>query len=246
MTKAGCEWVGDIFPWLRAVTNPVVAPAGGGDWARPMTTGGEVGMELTERISPTTRPRILILNAALAGAEGNTARWLERARAELFAGAELDEVVLAGPGAESFASLESRLRAADGFWFATGTHWDGWSSPLQRFLEDATPAECTDIWLGKPAAVLVTEHSTGGKGVLSRLQGVLVTLGCAIPPCSGLVLAWSALLARRHDAEAAEDFWGADDLGIVAHNLLAAAGQRRSDWRVWPVDREDFKRVWAE
>ncbi len=228
------------------MANPEVAAGGGGGWAGAMTTGGKVGTELTGRFSPPARPRILILNAALSGAEGNTARWLERARGELADGAELDEAVLAGPGAETFASLEARLRAADGFWFATGTHWDGWSSPLQRFLEDATPAECTDLWLGKPAAVLVTEHSTGGKGVLSRLQGVLVTLGCVIPPCAGLVLAWSALLARRHQAEAAEDFWGADDLGVVAHNLVLAAGRRRTDWRVWPVDRQDFKRVWAE
>ncbi len=211
-----------------------------------MTTAVKVNTEVPAGFAPPVRPRILILNAALAGAEGNTARWLERARAAFSAEAELDEAVLAGPEAETFASLEARLRAADGFWFATGTHWDGWSSPLQRFLEDATPAECTELWLGKPAAVLVTEHSTGGKGVLSRLQGVLVTLGCAIPPCSGLVLAWSALLARRHEAEAAEDFWGADDLGVVAHNLVLAAGRRRTDWRVWPVDRRDFKRVWAE
>lgn len=211
-----------------------------------MTSGREANEAGAAENSPPGRPRIFILNAALAGAEGNTARWLARARAELANRAELDEAVLAGPGAESFASLEARLRAADGFWFATGTHWDGWSSPLQRFLEHATPAECTDLWLGKPAAVLVTEHSTGGKGVLSRLQGVLVTLGCAIPPCSGLVLSQSAMLARRHAAEEAEDYWGADDLGIAAHNLIVAAGRRRAEWRAWPVDRKDFNRVWAE
>lgn len=242
----GCGHGGDIFAWLILGSNLEVAAGGGGVWAGLMTNAGKQGVNPTELVSLSARPRILILNAALAGAEGNTACWLARARAELGERVELDEAVLAGPGAETFASLVPRLRAADGFWFATGTHWDGWSSPMQRFLEDATPAECTDLWLGKPAAVLVTEHSTGGKGVLSRLQGVLVTLGCVIPPCSGMVLAWSALLARRHEAEASEDFWGADDLGVVAQNLLTAVGQRRPDWRVWPVDRKDFKRVWAE
>jgi chromate reductase len=211
-----------------------------------MASGSDVKEGAVETTPAAARPRIFILNAALAGAEGNTARWLARARAGLAQRVELDVAVLAGPGAETFASLEERLRAADGFWFATGTHWDGWSSPLQRFLEDATPAECTELWLGKPAAVLVTEHSAGGKGVLSRLQGVLVTLGCAIPPCSGLVLAQSALLARRHAPEEAEDYWGAEDLGIVAHNLCTAAARRRADWRAWPVDRKDFRRVWAE
>ncbi len=211
-----------------------------------MTSGSDEQQGTAGGGVSTGRPRILILNAALAGAEGNTARWLARARADLAAAAVLDEAVLAGPGAETFAGLEPRLRAADGFWLATGTHWDGWSSVLQRFLEEATPAECTDLWLGKPAAVLVTEHSVGGKGVLSRLQGVLVTLGCCLPPCSGVVLSRSALLARRHEPGAAEDFWGADDLGVVARNLVLAAGRRRTDWLAWPVDRQDFNRVWVE
>ena len=191
------------------------------------------------------RPRLLLLNAALAGDTGNTAVLLAEARARLTPHAEVAAVTLAGPDAPDFAALRPQLEAADGFLFGTGTHWDSWSSVLQKFLEDATPAEGTALWLGKPAAVVVSEHSTGGKGVLSRLQGVLVTLGCTLPPMSGLVLSRAAMIAARHDPEAGRDFWCRDDLAVVCHNLVeAAAGTRR--WQTWPVDREGFADRWVQ
>lgn len=193
-----------------------------------------------------TRPRILLLNASSAGAAGNSARLLAKVAAQLAGRAEVSAAVLAGEGAKSFSELVPELRAADGVVIATGTHWDGWSWALQKFLEDATPSEATGLWLGKPVAVVVSEHSTGGKGVLSRLQGVLVTFGCVIPPLSGLVISKSAQLAKRHAPEQAEDFWCAGDLEIVADNLLIAAKQPRAAWRAWPVDREDFAKTWVE
>lgn len=191
------------------------------------------------------RPRILLLNASLAGAEGNSARLLEAFEARLLGRAELIHATLAGAGGVTFAELEPRLRSADAFVFATGTHWDSWSSPLQVFLEDATPAEATALWLGKPAAVFVTEHGVGGKGVLSRLQGVLVTLGCSIPPLSGLVLSLAAQEACAARSASA-DHWSPEDLTVVADNLLAAARQPRVEWRTWPVDRTHYRRVWIE
>lgn len=191
-------------------------------------------------------PRVLLIDASLTGPGGNCSRLLDALDLRLAGRARVERVALSGREALSFADLEPRLRAADAFVFATGTHWDSWSSSLQKFLEDATPAEATDLWLGKPAAVLVTEHSVGGKGVLSRLQGVLVTLGCSLPPCSGLVLSHAARLARRHapDPAAAEDFWSIEDLDVIAHNLCQAATRREADWRAWPVDRKDYARVW--
>jgi len=195
-----------------------------------------------------TRPRILLLNASLSGHEGNSARLLAALEAHLAPHAELRRAVLVGAKGESFAELEPALRAADAFVFATGTHWDSWSSPLQKFLEESTPAEATALWLGKPAAVLISEHSTGGKDVLSRLQGVLVTLGCAIPPLSGLVLSQTAQYARAANptSASAQDYWSPEDLPIIAHNLLAAARQPRGDWRAWSVDRTDYARAWID
>lgn len=195
-----------------------------------------------------TRPRILLLNASLAGPAGNSARLIALLTPRLAPHADLVHATLAGPAAATFATLDPALRAADAFVIATGTHWDSWSSPLQRFLEDATPAEATELWLGKPAAVLVTEHSTGGKGVLSRLQGVLLTLGCALPPLTGLVLSHAGQLARQNApaAGAADDLWRPADLDVVAHNLLAAARLPRPAYRAWAVDRAEFAFAWLE
>lgn len=203
---------------------------------------------------PARRPRLLILNAALAGESGNTAVILQQAVRLLARRAAVEVVVLKPAAGAAFvltAEIRAALARADGFLIGTGTHWDSWSSGLQQFLEEATPTEGTALWLGKPAAVVVTEHSVGGKGVLSRLQGVLVTLGCAIPPMSGLVLARAALLAAQADAGAARDFWGQTDLAIVCHNLGEAARGRvpgakppRPRWRAWTVDRTDFNARW--
>mgnify|MGYP002780993912 CR=1 FL=1 len=213
------------------------------------------------------RLRILILNAALAGGTGNTEVALTRLARLLAKNAEVRSLALAGTkrGADrSFAEVKPELAWADAFVFGTGTHWDSWSSVLQKFLEDATEAEGTALWLGKPAACVVTEHSVGGKGVLSRLQGVLVTMGCLIPPMSGLVLSKVAEIAAgsekgagardkfqevggreaaKAEASGTEDFWCTDDLKIVAHNLVEAVnGTRR--WKAWPVDRTDFSARW--
>ncbi len=191
---------------------------------------------------PARRPRILLLNASLAGDTGNTAVLFTEAQTLLAPHADVTQVTLARHGTD-FATLVSALTEADGFLFGTGTHWDSWSSVLQKFLEDATPAEGTALWLGKPAACLVTEHSVGGKGVLSRLQGVLVTLGCVLPPMSGLVLSRAALLAGQHAPDAARDFWCRDDLAVVCHNLVEAATGTRH-WKTWPVDREGLSDRW--
>jgi NAD(P)H-dependent FMN reductase len=219
---------------------------------------------------PTRRPHLLLLNASLAGDTGNTAVLLARAGLLLSRRATVESLTLA-PRTDATLSnlsvLNARLRAgtglspqlhaalerADGFIIGTGTHWDSWSSVLQKFLEDATATEASKLWLGKPAAVVVSEHSTGGKGVLSRLQGVLVTLGCSIPPMSGLVLSRAALLATQHapDPATTRDFWCADDLRVVCHNLaeaarvtLPAAQPAHPRWRAWSVDRRDFAARW--
>lgn len=221
---------------------------------------------------PARRPHLLLLNASLAGDAGNTAVLLARARRLLARRATVETLILSslpasGSQLSAFRSqptpfpvpqlstlnpqLRTALARANGLLIGTGTHWDSWSSVLQKFLEDATATEATKLWLGKPAAVFVSEHSTGGKGVLSRLQGVLVTFGCSIPPMSGLVLSRAAVIAARHDADAAHDFWCEDDLLVACHNLAEAArtslpGAKPAlpRWRNWPVDREGFAARW--
>lgn len=185
---------------------------------------------------------VAILLAGLGGRSGNGARLLEHA-APFFEGVSTDVRVLAEDA--RFAAHAAALSEADGFVFVTGTYWDGWSSHLQRFLEEATPSEATPLWLGKPAAVWVTGHSVGGKAVLSRLQGVLSTFGCAIPPMTGLVVTRANELARAHDPEGARDLFGPADLEIAVHNLRVALAHR-DGYRAWDVDRGDPSERWLK
>lgn len=178
--------------------------------------------------------RIVLVEASLGGARGNTRVLADRAAAAL-KGHGVERVVLASrPG---FAAHRTKLARADALVFLTGTYWDGWSSHLQRFLEEATPTESTALWLGKPAAVLVTEHSVGGKGVVSRLQGVLATLGCLIPPQSGVVISRASITGRR-----SADAFGLPDVDHACANLLAALGT--GTYAAWPVDRGDPRARW--
>jgi chromate reductase len=178
---------------------------------------------------------VAIVLGGLGGLAGDGARLVEHAAPHL-AGVDARLCVLATE--PRFSAHQAQLARARALVFVTGTYWDGWSSHLQRFLEEATPTEASELWLGKPAAVWVTAHSVGGKGVLSRLQGVLGTFGCAIPPMTGLVVTRATELARAHDPAAARDFFGVADLEVSVHNLLEAArGTHR--YRAWDVDRGD-------
>ena len=188
-------------------------------------------------------PRILALDASLAGDDGNSAALLERAADHLRPHAAVTRACLArDPG---FTAHAAALAAAHALVIATGTYWDGWSSHLQRFLEEATASEGSALWLGKPAVVLVTAHSVGAKGVLSRLQGVLVTLGMQIPPMGGLVVTHVGQLARDGGGPDTDDVWSAEDLAVVCHNLVVCLRGGR-DWRAWPVDRRDPARRWLK
>jgi len=186
--------------------------------------------------------RVTLLDGSLGGAEGNTAAVLARLVPHLQPRAAVRTVHLRD--VNDAASLAPILGESDGFVFATGTYWDAWGSPLQRFLETATELEASDVWLGKPAAVVVTMHAVGGKEVLSRLQGVLCTLGLLLPPMSGFVYSLANHLALEGPArEGQDDLWRLDDLAILAHNLLEVLAGGR-DFRAWPVDRADPRRRW--
>lgn len=187
--------------------------------------------------------RILALDGSLGGDHGNSSVLLDAATELLRSEATVERATLArAPG---FVAHRAALAAADAIVVATGTYWDSWSSPLQQFLEQATPSEGTELWLGKPAAVLVTAHSVGGKGVLSRLQGVLSTFGAQIPPMGGLVITRVGELARGHGGPDCEDIWGLSDVEVVCHNLVACARGSRA-FRAWTVDRGDPGRRWLE
>lgn len=179
--------------------------------------------------------------AGKGGRDGNGAALLDelvRALAPL----TVESIVLAD--APRFATHEAAIARASLLVFVTGTYWDGWSSHLQLFLEEATSTEATALWLGKPAVVVALAHSVGAKGVVSRLQGVLVSLGCAIPPLSGVALTWATELARRAAPEHAGDFFSLDDVRVAIDNAKWMLALDRAALRAWPVDRGDPSRRW--
>ncbi len=186
------------------------------------------------------RPRVALIEASLGGSRGNTRVIADRARDALVPSVAVDRVVLARrPG---FAPHRATLEAASGFVFLTGTYWDSWSSYLQHFLEEATPTETSKLWLGKPAAVLVTEHSVGGKDVVSRLQGVLCTLGCLLPPTSGVVISKIVTLNTKRPTKGHEDFFGLSDVDVACRNVVASIN--RTAYSAWQVDKGNARAKW--
>ncbi len=194
--------------------------------------------------------KILIINGSLGDDSGNTQFLIDHLNVLLQSKARVEILNLGSffknhDPKNYVALLSSKLTAAQAFVFSTGTYWDSWGSPMQMFLEIITEFEASDVLFSKPAAVLVTMHSVGGKGVLSRLQGVLNTLGLLIPPMSGLVYSLAGKLAYDQANSFNDDFWSLKDLEIIAHNLLAAL-EIKASFISWPVDHADPKRIWIK
>ena len=192
------------------------------------------------------KKNILIINGSLGGASGNTSV-LIKAALKYLSDADINTDVLhLNENNQNEDSLKLKLTWANGFIFTSGTYWDSWGSPMQKFLETTTQFEASDLFLYKPASVMIGMHSVGGKGVLSRLQGVLNTMGLSIPPMSGIVYALSthlALSVSENQNDFNDDFWSMDDIEIVVHNLLTAVNNK-TNFKAWPVDRKDPKRRW--
>src|ERR1043166_5652278 len=101
--------------------------------------------------------KIVILDGSLGGKAGNTGAFLGHFVKALPSDVAVEYVELRD--VEDVKGLEARMRAADGFVVASGTYWQSWGSPLQRFFEEGTDWELSDVWLGKPVCTLVTMHS---------------------------------------------------------------------------------------
>lgn len=188
--------------------------------------------------------KVAIIDGSLAGAEGNTCLLLKRAGEILAKRSQVEWVDLAQN--YSLSEYKKRFTECSGFLFGTGTYWDSWSSVLQRFLEQSTELEGTAVWLGKPAATIVTMHSVGGKEVLSRLQGVFNTLGLLIPPMSGMVYSTVNQVALASgDPTWCQDLWCLEDIELICHNLLEAV-YGTFQWKAWPVERSLTAENWIK
>jgi NAD(P)H-dependent FMN reductase len=186
--------------------------------------------------------KLLILNGSPQGAAGNCAVLIRKIKKN-FPHVQATSVDLQRSGFSP--TLRKKIKAAEALLFITGTYWDSWGSPLQKFLEEATLLEAHPDILGKPAGVVVLMHSVGGKGVLSRLQGLLSSFGFLLPPLTGMVLSLVGQLALTRKSTQAEDFWNLQDLGVILKNLELATKNRWA-WAAWPVDRKNFKKTWLK
>ncbi|HEX4337102.1 MAG TPA: NAD(P)H-dependent oxidoreductase [Polyangiaceae bacterium] len=180
--------------------------------------------------------RLVVIDGSLRPAVGNTAQALARCTAAFGPDVGVDRIALAEYGG-TIAEMATRLRAADGFLVGTGTYWGSWGSPLQQFLELMTPYEATEVFLGKPASVVVTMDSTGGSEVAARLASTFVCFGCSTPPFGWMTLSRIGVALGEHGSEAVRDVWTAPDLIVLAQNLVLAARLPRPGFRAWTVDR---------
>ena len=185
--------------------------------------------------------RLLLLEGGVRGAQGDSARALALLGAHAAASFHLDTLGLT-EFTGTVEQLVARAQAADALAVGTGTYWGSWGSPLQRFFEVMTPHEMTPVFLGKPAAAVVTMDSVGGADVGMRLLGVLGLFGCAVPPAALVVLSRVGLQAKARrdrdgdrDGDRDRDVWGEDDLRTVADNLARAA-EAHTAYVGWDVE----------
>lgn len=187
---------------------------------------------------------ILIVNGSLGGSTGNTAELLAIAEEKLSREVAVTHLELIRE--PTMDRIEAAIRQADGFLFGTGTYWDSWGSPMQRFLEMTAHTEGSELWTGKPAAVIVTAHAVGAKSVLSRLIGVLNVFGMAIPPFAGFAYSYVNHVALPvAPAHLRNELWTPADVEVVCHNLLEAlrGGQ---DWMCWPTNEGRSGEKWLD
>lgn len=138
------------------------------------------------------------------------------------------------------------VERADGFVFGSGTYWDSWGSPMQRFLEMTAHTEGQACWVGKPVGVIVTAHAVGAKGVLSRLIGVFNVYGMLIPPFAGMAFTYSNMVAYEHANEhLRNELWTPADVEVVCHNLMEALMGTKS-WTQWPFNTGKYNEKWLD
>jgi len=188
-------------------------------------------------------PNILIVNGSLGGATGNTAELLAMAEVRLReGGAEVSHLEMCRE--PSMDRVLEAVTKADGFIFGTGTYWDAWGSPMQKFLEMTAHTEGQPMWVGKPAGAIVTAHAVGAKGVLTRLLGVMNVYGVLLPPFAGFSYTYVADTALPHASDhLRNELWTSADVDVICHNLLEAVN-KTYQWVQWPTNEGKYGAKW--
>lgn len=185
---------------------------------------------------------IIAINGSPNGSLGNSALFI-KSHLKITKEDSLEVFHLAKKS--DFSKALKKITSADAVVFVTGTYWDSWGSPMQAFFEALTPLEGHPSLMGKPCACIILMHSVGGKSVLSRMQGILNTMGFVIPPMSGLVYSLVNQLAKNTKSLHAPDFWSPDDWAFILNNLRVCVNNQ-FEWHTWPFDNKDPKRIWLK
>jgi hypothetical protein len=182
--------------------------------------------------------RITIVNGSLGGRTGNTSRLISKIKKILLKKEESLKIKIIHLSPHfDWVKTRSAFKNSDAFIFCSGTYWDSWGSPMQLLFEKMTQIEGKKHLLGKPAAVVVTMHSVGGKELVSKMAGVLCSMGCVIPPFCGFAYSYADHVAHKSrnsekSKKLLDDVWSIDDLSALLHNLLSYAN-KSFDWQVW-------------
>ena len=181
---------------------------------------------------------ILIINGALGGRTGNTSMLLKKIKKMILKGREgISVKTIHLHPAFSWNRVKRSIKKADGLIFSTGTYWDSWGSPMQQLFEKMTVLEGSKYLVGKPAGAVVTMHSVGGKEIVSRILGNLVSLGCMIPPFAGFAYSYADHVAhktRTSGRKLLDDVWHIQDLQSLLNNLIKAASiEMKPEYEVW-------------
>lgn len=196
-----------------------------------------------KKSSKNLTKNLLILNGSIQGHQGNCGQLIAYLKKRYGSEFKITESHLKD---DSKKIITKKLMASDCLLFVTGTYWESWGSPLQKFLEDFTDLEATDAFVGKPAGFVVLCHSTGGgRSILSRLQANMNLFGCLLPPFCGMELSMVSqhLLDIDPKNRHKDDLWQIGDLELILQNLKKAANAKQS-FEIWPVDKKNFRKVW--
>jgi multimeric flavodoxin WrbA len=179
---------------------------------------------------------ITIINGSLGGRSGNTGHLIKKIRKiTLKKDSEIKVKIVHLQPSFDWVRVRKIIRSSDGLIFCSGTYWDSWGSPMQTLFEKMTQIEGKKHLLGKPVGVIVTMHSVGAKELVSRMQGVLCSMGCMIPPFTGFAYSYSDHIAhksRTSGKRLLDDVWHIDDLNALIYNVVEAI-KKTNNWLVW-------------
>ena len=193
-----------------------------------------------------------IINGSLGGRTGNTFNLIKKLKKTVH---KIDpeikvRIIHLAPNF-NWPHVRKYIRTSDALIFCTGTYWQSWGSPLQHLFEKMTEIEGKKHLLGKPAGAIVTMHSVGGQEVASRIQGVLCSLGCVLPPFSGFAYSYADHVAhksRYHGKKLMDDVWHIEDTHSLVFNIIEYM-KGTNKWKVWDfldTDAYDPTSIWLK